>query len=180
MTNTSNKESTASETLSGSLIIKAVKESGVQTVLTVPDKTTASGLLRPIAADKNLQHVRVCKEDETIGISAALSYSGNRSLILIQYTGLLDSLNAIRAVAVDYEMPICMMVGLLGKEPGVLPTESKRYGVKIIQPILDVMGIIHHVIETDDNISIIKPAINKAYETSTPVAFLIGSPPVAE
>ena len=91
MTNINNKISTASETLSGSLVIKAVKESGVQTVLTVPDKTTASGLLRPIAADKNLQHVRVCKEDETIGISAALSYSVNRSLILIQYTGLLDS-----------------------------------------------------------------------------------------
>ncbi len=168
------------ENLSGSLIIKAVKGSGVQTVLTVPDKTTANGLLRPIAADCDLRHVRVCKEDETIGISAALSYSGHRSLILIQYTGLLDSLNAIRAVAVDYQMPICMMVGLLGKEPGVLPSKSKRYGVQIIEPILDIMGIDHQLIETDDDIHHIAPLICKAYETSSPVAFLIGRPPVAE
>ena len=168
-----------SDNLTGSLIIKAVKESGVKTVLTVPDKTTAEGLLRPISADADLRQVSTCKEDETIGISAALSYSGQRSLILIQYTGLLYSMNAIRAVAVDYQSPICFMVGLLGKEPGVLPTESKRNGVKIIQPILDVMDIVHHVIETDDDIEKITPAINNAYETSRPVAMLIGRPPLA-
>ena len=71
------------------------------------------------------------------------------------------------------------MVGLLGKEPGVLPTESKRFGVKIIEPILDTMGIVHHVIETDDDIEKISPAINNAYETSSPVAMLIGRPPLA-
>ena len=168
-----------SDNLTGSLIIKAVKESGVRTVLTVPDKTTAEGLLRPISADADLRQVSTCKEDETIGISAALSYSGQRSLILIQYTGLLYSMNAIRAVAVDYQSPICFMVGLLGKEPGVLPTESKRNGVRIIQPILDVMGIAHHVLETDDDIEKITPAINNAYETSRPVAMLIGRPPLA-
>lgn len=168
-----------SDTLTGSLIIEAVKESGVTTVLTVPDKTTASGLLRPISMDADLRHISTCKEDETIGISAALSYSGERSLILIQYTGLLYSMNAIRAVAVEYQSPICLMVGLLGKEPGVPPTESKRYGVRIIEPILDAMGIARHIIETDDDIEKISPAINNAYETSTPVAMLIGRPPLA-
>jgi len=168
-----------SDSLTGSLIIRAIKESGVKTVLTVPDKTTAAGLLRPISADANLRQVSTCKEDETIGISAALSYSGHRSLILIQYTGLLYSMNAIRAVAMDYQSPICLMVGLLGKEPGVLPKESKRNGVRIIEPILDVMGIAHHVIETDDDVETITPAINNAYETSSPVAMLIGRPPLA-
>ena len=168
-----------SDTLTGSLIIEAVKESGVTTVLTVPDKTTASGLLRPISMDADLRHISTCKEDETIGISAALSYSGELSLILIQYTGLLYSMNAIRAVAVEYQSPICLMVGLLGKEPGVPPTESKRYGVRIIEPILDAMGIARHIIETDDDIEKISPAINNAYETSTPVAMLIGRPPLA-
>lgn len=168
-----------SDNLTGSLIIQAVKESGIKTVLTVPDKTTADGLLRPISSDPAFRQVRTCKEDETLGISAALSYSGQRSLILIQYTGLLYSMNAVRAVAVEYRSPICLMVGLLGKEPGVLPIESKRYGVRIIEPILDVMGIIHHVIETDDDIQKITPAINNAYETSRPVAMLIGRPPLA-
>jgi sulfopyruvate decarboxylase subunit alpha len=88
-------------------------------------------------------------------------------------------MNALRAVAVEYQSPICLMVGLLGKEPGVLPTQSKRYGVRIIEPILDAMGMAHHVIETDDDIEKITHAINNAYETSRPVAMLIGRPPLA-
>jgi sulfopyruvate decarboxylase TPP-binding subunit len=166
-------------TLHGAGIIAEIKKSGVETVITLPDRTTAEGLLRPIAADTELRHVRVCKEDEAIGISAALSYCDHRALILIQYTGLLDSVNAIRGVAVEYEMPICMMVGLLSKEPGIAPTSSKHYGIRIVEPILDAMGVTHHLIETDDDIDKIVPAIDTAYRQSSPVVLLIGRRPVA-
>ena len=165
--------------LHGAAIIAAVKQGGVATVISVPDRTTAEGLLRPIAADTELRHVRVCKEDEAIGISAALSYCDHRALILIQYTGLLDSVNAIRVVAVEYEMPICMMVGLLSKEPGIAPSQSKHYGIRIVEPILDAMGVDHTLIETDDDIASIAPAIEAAYAGSRPVALLIGQSPLA-
>src|SRR5262245_31151216 len=104
--------------LSGEKIIAALKRASVEYILSVPDIHTSLGLLRPIATDKELRLIRVCKEDECIGIASGLSYSDKRALILIQYTGFLDSLNAIRAVAVEYQQPICMMVGLLGHEPG--------------------------------------------------------------
>ena len=71
-----------------------------------------------------------------------------------------------------------MMIGLLSKEPGVPPQQSKRYGLRIIEPILDVMGIERHYIDVDSDIAKITPAITKAYETSTPVAMLIGRKPV--
>ena len=166
-------------TLHGAGIIAEIKKSGVETVITLPDRTTAEGLLRPIAADTELRHVRACKEDEAIGISAALSYCDHRALILIQYTGLLDSVNAIRGVAVEYEMPICMMVGLNSKEPGVAPTRSKHYGIRIVEPILDAMGVDRLLLETDDDIAKIKPAIETAYERSRPVAMLVGRRPIA-
>src|ERR1700722_1850785 len=102
----------------GAAIIAAIKRAGVQFVLSVPDIVTSAGLLFPIAADRNLKLVRVCKEDEAVGISAGLSFCGKRSLLLIQHTGLLDSINAIRAVAVQYSLPVVMMVGLLEKEEG--------------------------------------------------------------
>ena len=165
--------------LHGGAIIDAIKQSGIATVVTVPDRTTAEGLLRPIASDAELRHVRVCKEDEAIAISAALSYCDQRTLVLFQYTGLLDSLNAVRGVAVEYGMPICMMVGLLGKEPGVAPTRSKQYGLRIIEPILDAMEVDHLLIETDDDIEKIRPAIDNAYARSRPVVMLVGRSPVA-
>ena len=163
--------------LTGSNILAAIKDSGVEFVLAVPDIHTSKGLLFPIAADKDLRLVRVCKEDECVGIASGLTYCDKRALILIQYTGFLDSMNAIRAVAVEYKQPICMMVGLLGHEPERPPAQSGRYGVRIIEPICDAMGIPHHVISQDSDIAKIKPAIDKAYADSFPVALLIGRRP---
>jgi sulfopyruvate decarboxylase subunit alpha len=165
--------------LHGGAIIAAIKDSGVQFILSVPDIVTSSGLLRPISRDPDLRLVRVCKEDECIGIASGLHYCDKRALILIQYTGFLDSINAIRAVAVEYKQPICMMIGLLGHEPERPPTQSGRYGVRIIEPILDAMGIAHDLISQDADVPKIKPAIDKAYAQSLPVALLIGRRPLA-
>jgi sulfopyruvate decarboxylase subunit alpha len=163
--------------LTGAKIIAAVKQSGVEFILAVPDIVTSAGLLFPIAADKDLKLVRVCKEDECIGIASGLTYADKRALVLIQYTGFLDSLNAIRAVAVEYKQPIVMMVGLLGHEPERLPAESGRYGVRIIEPICDTMGIEHHLLSEDADVPKIRPAIEKAYAGSAPVVFLVGRRP---
>jgi sulfopyruvate decarboxylase subunit alpha len=165
--------------LNGGAILAAIKAAGVKFVLSVPDIVTSSGLLRPISRDPDLRLIRVCKEDECIGIASGLSYCDQRALILIQYTGFLDSLNAIRAVAVEYKQPICMMVGLLGHEPERPPTQSGRYGVRIIEPILDAMGIAHDLLSQDADVAKVKPAIDQAYAQSLPVALLIGRRPVA-
>jgi sulfopyruvate decarboxylase TPP-binding subunit len=163
--------------LNGGSIIAAIKASGIEFLLSVPDIVTSEGLLRPLARDSNIRLVRVCKEDECIGIAMGLAMTGKRALILIQHTGLLDSLNAVRGVAIEYRQPICMMVGLLQREPERPPRESIRYGVRIVQPILDAMGITHHLIDDDVDVSKIKPAIDTAYRDSHPVVLLIGRSP---
>jgi sulfopyruvate decarboxylase TPP-binding subunit len=163
--------------LLGGSIIRAIKASNVEFVVSVPDITTSEGLLRPLAQATDPRLIRICKEDEGVGICAGLAYSGRRSLLLIQQTGMLDSINAIRGVAVEYALPICMMVGLLEKEPGVPPRQSKRYGVRIVEPILDVMGIAYHEIEEESDVAKIKPAIDAAYLDSRPAVLLIGQRP---
>jgi sulfopyruvate decarboxylase subunit alpha len=167
------------ETLPGGAIIAAIKAAGIRTIMAVPDIVSSEGLLFPISRDPVLRLIRVCKEDEAVGISAGLTACGQRSMLLIQHTGLLDSINALRAVAVEYSMPVCLMVGLLEKEPGVVPTKSGRYGVRIVEPILDAMGIAHHLLETAADVPIIPKAIDLAYEQSKPVVIMLGRRPVA-
>ena len=163
--------------LVGGSIIREIKASGIDYVVSVPDITTSEGLLRPLAQESKPRLIRVCKEDEGVGICAGLAYTGKRALLLIQQTGMLDSINAIRGVAVEYGLPICMMVGLLEKEPGVPPRQSKRYGVRIVEPILDAMGIPYHEIEADADLGKIRPAIDDAYAGSHPVVLLMGRRP---
>jgi sulfopyruvate decarboxylase subunit alpha len=170
-------EGTTAPVLLGSSVIREIVASGIDFIISVPDITTSEGLLRPLAQRESPRLIRVCKEDEGVGICAGLAYTNKRALLLIQQTGMLDSINAIRGVAVEYSLPICMMVGLLEKEPGVPPRQSKRYGVRIVEPILEVMGIDYHEIEGEDDVAKIKPAIDNAYATSSSVVLLIGRRP---
>ena len=163
--------------LHGASIIREIEASRIEFVVSVPDITTSEGLLRPLAQAAEPRLIRVCKEDEGVGICAGLSYCGRRSLLLIQQTGLLDSINAIRGVAVEYALPICMMVGLLEKEPGVPPRQSKRYGVRIVEPVLEAMGITYHEIEGEADVGKIAPAIDAAYAQMRPVVLLLGQRP---
>jgi sulfopyruvate decarboxylase TPP-binding subunit len=167
----------AKDLLKGSSILAAIKASGVEYILSVPDITTSGGLLRPIARDPDLKLVRVCKEDECIGIACGLAYCDKRALTLIQHTGFLDSINAIRGVAVEYKQPICMMIGLLQHNPEATPRNSKSYGVRIVEPILEAMGIPFHYIGEEIDVAKIRPAIENAYAQSFPVAMLVGRRP---
>src|SRR6266511_2206698 len=109
--------------LKGSSIIAAIKASGVEFILSVPDVAFSGRLLRPISRDPAFKLIRVCKEDECIGIAS------------------------------EFRQPICMMIGLLGHDPNTTPRDSPRYGVRIIEPILDAMGIPHHLINEQADVA---------------------------
>ena len=163
--------------LSASEIIKEIKRAAIRFVVALPDRTTSEHLLKPMLRDPELKVVQVCKEDEGVSICSGLYATGHRALLLIQYTGLLDSINSLRGGAIEGQNPVCMMVGLLGKEPGVAPTQSKRFGLRIVEPILDAMEIEHHLIEQPEHLKKIVPAVARAYERSLPVVLLIGREP---
>lgn len=158
-------------------IIREIKRARIHFVVALPDRVTSHYLLKSIMEDPDFKVVQVCKEDEGISICSGLYAAGHRALLMMQYTGLLDSVNSLRGVAMEGKNPVCIMVGLLGKEPGVAPTKDKRYGIRIVEPVLDAMQIEHHLVEEAADVSKIVPAVEKAYTSSLPVAMLIGREP---
>jgi sulfopyruvate decarboxylase subunit alpha len=164
-------------TLKADDIIREIKRAGIKFVVALPDRVTSHYLLKSIMRDPDFKVVQVCKEDEGVSICSGLFAAGHRALMMMQYTGLLDSVNSLRGIAVEGENPVCMLVGLLGKEPGVAPTQSKKYGVKIIEPVLDAMGIEHHWVEESGDTQKIVPAIENAYAKTRPTAVLVGREP---
>src|SRR3972149_1853329 len=149
--------------LSAEAIKNEFKRAGIHFVVALPDRVTRHHLLKGLMADPAFKVGEVCKEDGGICICSGLSAAGHKSVFMMQYTGFLDSINAIRGVAVEGHFPVCMVVGLLGKEPDLAPTKSKKLGVKITEPILDVLDIEHHLIERDADTKAIAPAIDKAF-----------------
>jgi sulfopyruvate decarboxylase subunit alpha len=163
--------------LDSHVMLNEIKRAGVRFIISLPDRVTSNYLLKAITEDPYFRVVQVCKEDEGVSICSGLYATGHRALLLIQNTGLLDSINALRGIAVEGKNPVCLMVGLLNKEPGILPEESRFYGVRIVEPILDAMGIEHCLLESSGDEAIIASAIDNAYTCCAPVAMLIGREP---
>lgn len=159
--------------LRGAGIIGALKDACISHVVSVPDLTTSEGVLRPLASDTGLRLVRVCREEEGVGICAGLATAGLRGAMLIQYTGFLASMNAIRAIAMEYGQPICMLVGMLFTDSPDDPSKSRNYGVNRMLPLLDAMGLRYHIVACDDDVAAIAPALERAFSQSEPVAILI-------
>jgi sulfopyruvate decarboxylase subunit alpha len=167
----------STEQLSAVDLIQAIKRAGIRFIVALPDRTTSEHLLKPLLQDAELRVVQICKEDEGVSICSGLYAAGQRALLLMQHTGMLDSINALRGIAVEGKNPVCMMVGLLNKEPGVPPTQSKHYGIRVVEPVLDAMQIEHLLIETAHDVGKIVPAIEAAYARLLPVVMLIGKEP---
>jgi sulfopyruvate decarboxylase subunit alpha len=160
--------------LSGSHIISTLIKSSIEIIVAVPDRSTSAGLLWPLSRRSEIKLVRACKEDEGISICSALAYCDRRSALLMQHTGLFDSLNAVRGIAVEYKQPVCMLVGLLSKEPGLPPHLSKKYSIRIVEPILKAMEVDYVCIESDKDVYLMGAAIDRAYDISRPVVALFG------
>ena len=163
------------DALEGPPILSALKASGIEIIVSVPDIVTSEGLLRPISTDPDLRHIRVCKEDEGVSICAALSYCGIRALLMMQQTGMYDSMNAIRAIAAGYGLPVCMLIGLQGAVPEEDPRRSEQHIVRCALPALDAIEVEHHLLRRAHDVQAVVPAIDRAYEQSTPVALFVGA-----
>ena len=160
--------------LRGDTIISALKAAGIEFVAALPDITTSEGMLWPLSKRTDFRLVRLCKEDEGVSICSGLAAAGKRAVLMMQNTGFLDSVNCIRAVAVEYEQPVCMIVGLLGKDPNKSAAKSDRYSVRLMEPLIDVMGIDRLAINSDADVPQLPAAIDRAYAASRPLVVLLG------
>lgn len=165
--------------LRGASILNALKGAAIEYVISVPDLTTSEGVLRPLAKDPDLKLIRVCREEEAIGICAGLLAGGKRAAILIQYTGFMASMNAIRAIAMEYRQPICMLVGLLFADAPEDPKQSDNYGVNRMIPLIEALGMPYRLARNDDEAVAIAPALTQAFERSEPLTVLITRYPSA-
>jgi sulfopyruvate decarboxylase TPP-binding subunit len=124
-----------------------------------------------LAADPGLTIVPVCREGEAIGIALGLMIGGKRPIVVIQNTGLLESGDSVRGLALDLAMPLVMMVGYRGFHRGQPITDS---AATYTEPTLDAWNLPHRLVETDEDVGAIGQAFRQATETRHPVVVLIG------
>ena len=124
-----------------------------------------------LSADPSLTVVPVCREGEAIGVALGLMIGGKRPIVVIQNTGLLESGDSVRGLALDLQMPLVLLVGYRGFHRGQPITDS---AATYTEPTLKAWDLPHHLVETDEDVGRIGQAFRQAEETRHPVAVLIG------
>jgi len=151
-------------------VVDALIDCGATHVVWLPD--TESGFLYETLRDEpRLKLVPVCREGETVPIAAGLMVAGQKPVVIIQSTGLYESGDSLRGMAIDNKMPLLFLIGYRGYEGGRPSADS---AANFLEPLLKAWGVPFYLIDSDSSLEAIWRGYNQAQETPGPVAVLIG------
>ena len=151
-------------------MIEEFKKNGVTHIITIPDSET-NYLYELMVKEPWLEVIPVSREGETMSTALGLNVAGKVPVCLIQNTGMMESGDSIRGMALDAGFPLVMVVGYRGwNRHGVITDTAARY----TEPFLNAFRINYYLVEEDIDASRISAAFEEARATKRPVVVLIG------
>ncbi len=156
--------------LSADRILDELKKCSITHVVWLPDSETRT-MYEALMSRHELTPVPVCREGEAIAIAAGLLLGGKNPVVLHQNTGLFESGDSVRGLALDLRLPLLLLLGYRGWQRGSPITDSAAI---FLEPILNAWGIKHYLVESDRDMDRISLGYKEAHETNKPVAILIG------
>src|SRR5262245_9981953 len=95
-------------------VCAGLRAAAIGHVVYVPDNPL-SHVLRSLAGDyADIRTILATREEEAFGIAAGLHLGGKRAAVMLQSSGLGNSLNALTSLFVPYQIPVLMIVSLRG------------------------------------------------------------------
>jgi len=92
---------------------RALKGCGLNYFLSVPCKNLA-GIISCLEKDNEIVYFPVTREEEAIGIAAGAFLGGQIAVLLMQNSGLGNSINALASLMGYYRMPIILLISQRG------------------------------------------------------------------
>lgn len=162
------------QSIPASTLLAAIHDARVEDVVMVPD-THQRTLVELLIDDPAIRTVHASTEDEAVAIAAGLIIGGRRPLIQIQHAGLFASVNNLRGVGIDGRFPLVLLIGLLARDPDLAPRDDAGSMVRLAEPLLDTLGISHHLLDSAEDVALISAAFDEAEQRQGPVAVLVGA-----
>lgn len=150
-------------------LLAALKAAGLDFFVSVPCKLLA-GLITLLERDTDITYTPVTREEEGLGILAGAYLAGKRPAIVLQNSGLGNSINAVCSLLNYYRIPVAFVVSHRGTE-GEKIDAQKPMG-EATKPLLDVVHVSCVEISDPDQLGIIDKEIKEAFRKERSVAFL--------
>lgn len=94
-------------------LVDALDAAGVDFVASLPDSRIAP-LIEEIEADGRFRHVGLTREDEGVAVCAGAWFGGATPALLIQNSGLLESVNDLVTLSIFSQIPLLLVVAYRG------------------------------------------------------------------
>jgi sulfopyruvate decarboxylase subunit alpha len=153
-------------------VCAGVHAAGSRDVVYVPDNPLSHvlGVFGDQYADVRL--LLATREEEAFGVAAGLYLGGRLPTVMLQSSGLGNSLNALTSLLLPYEIPVLIVISMRG-DAGEWNAAQMPMG-RAVRPILDAMTIPHATVESAEVAAdTVRLAGAAAFESRRPTACLL-------
>jgi sulfopyruvate decarboxylase subunit alpha len=123
-----------------------VHRAGIRDVVYVPDNPLSHVLRAFEGGYADVRLLLATREEEAFGIAAGLYLGGRQAAVMLQSSGVGNSLNAITSLLLPYRIPVLMIVSLRG-EPGEWNAAQVPMG-RALAAIFDAIGVAHTLLDS--------------------------------
>jgi sulfopyruvate decarboxylase subunit alpha len=122
--------------------------SGSRHVIHVPDNPLSRVLDILQRSYPDVTTITATREEEAFGIAAGLYVGGTRPTVMLQSSGLGNSLNALTSLLLPYQIPVLAIVSMRG-DAGEWNTAQMAMG-RALATICDAIGVHRAIVDTPE------------------------------
>ena len=151
-------------------VIEILKRHKIDVVSTLPCEKIGT-LLQLVATERAFCHVGMNREENGVGVSAGVYLANGKPLMIIQSTGLGNSINAIMSLTVTYKLPLPIIASWRGIYKEKIAAQEPLG--KAMPKLLDALGLKYTLIDAPTAIGLIEDVIQDAFANERPHIALI-------
>ena len=153
-------------------VCAGVHASGSRDVVYVPDNPL-SHVLRIFQTQwPDVRLLLATREEEAFGIAAGLYLGGRKPAVMLQSSGLGNSLNALTSLLIPYQIPVAIVLSMRG-DAGEWNSAQVPMG-RAVPAIFDAIGIPHSHVDSPDQVeAAVRATAETAFATRIARAILL-------
>ena len=151
------------------LVADAMVEAGIDFVATLPDFNLGR-LIERIEKEPSWKQVRLCREEEGVGICAGAYLAGKKPALVMQNGGLMNSVNGLVTTFLQFGIPTLLLIYYAGD----INTRFFSTVGHMTEPVLSALGIRYFILRQREGVAkIVTGAAVSAWDSRRPVAVLL-------
>jgi len=152
------------------LLYETIKKTKIDLILSLPC-IMLKGVLQIIEKKNEIEHISVTREEEGVGIAAGAYLGGRTPAIVMQNSGLGNSVNAIKSLLQLYKIPVIFIMSHRGAEGEKILAKIPMG--KLTPELLDLLKIEKFIVDSERSLKNIQTAVKQSLSTGMPTGILL-------